>query len=766
MRTVLKIARNELYQLFYSPIAWLLLVVFLVQPAIHFFDSLEHLSRLQSFDGSLRGGLTSNLFSGAYSTLGGIVEKAYLYIPLLTMGLIGKEVASGTIRLLLSSPVKVQWIVWGKYLAITVFNLLLVSIAGIFMLLTSYSLNTPDTGLMWSGLLGLFLLLSAFGAIGLFISSLSEYQIVAALGTLILFAAMSYLRNVWQEYDFIRDLTYYLSLEGRVQQFLEGLISTKNLLYYLLIILLFIGFTIIRLRKLIIPASRTIQLVRYSSLVLVVMVIGYFSSRPGWVKYFDNTATRAWTLGPEIQQILHSMNEGPLNITCYVNILDNTFHKGAPARRISDLENWESYQWFKTDIHINYVYYYDSVISDEGFYKQHKEMSLRQVAEKRAKSNKMKIDRFKTPEEMQSLINLKPELNSYVIQLEYQGAKCILRTFNDLLFYPGPAETGAALKRLLDPNVPRIAFLEGHFERPLQMVGDRGFNELAAKIKSRRSLVNQGFDFVSLRLDSTGIPENINAVVIADPRSDFTTLELQQLQRYIDGGGNLLILGEPEKQSILNGLLEKLGLQLMEGQMVQQDVTYSPDYLQAGLSEHANSIYGQLAPYLKYEVGVSMPGVVPISPLKGSPFKFMPVVLNDPSNSWYTRHRLVTDSAVAQFSPEKGDLKLALPLAATLSRKFAGKEQRIAVVGDADFLSNIELNKPHPATANFSLGTGLLSWLCYGEYPVRISKIPPEDNRVTITDKTFSLLYYLVLFALPGILLLTGGLILLRRRKY
>ena len=59
-----------------------------------------------------------------------------------------------------------------------------------------------------TGILGLYLLLCAYGAIGLFMSSLTSYQIVAAIGTLIVLMLLSMVGGWWQSYDFVRDITY------------------------------------------------------------------------------------------------------------------------------------------------------------------------------------------------------------------------------------------------------------------------------------------------------------------------------------------------------------------------------------------------------------------------------------------------------------------------------------------------------------------------------------------------------------------------------
>src|SRR5690606_28313783 len=114
------------------------------------------------------------------------MQKLYLYIPLLTMGLISRETSSGTIKLLYSSPIKVREIVFGKYLAMIVYSLVLVTIVTIFVISGIAQIESPDTGMLMTALLGFFLLLCAYAAIGLFMSSLTTYQVVAAICTFVM----------------------------------------------------------------------------------------------------------------------------------------------------------------------------------------------------------------------------------------------------------------------------------------------------------------------------------------------------------------------------------------------------------------------------------------------------------------------------------------------------------------------------------------------------------------------------------------------------
>src|SRR5215475_9449553 len=114
MKLIFKIAKTELRNLFYSPIAWFLTIAFLVECAVAYTSNLNSCAVEQEMGGSLEylTDLTMRVFNNPYNgVFSSVMQNLYLYIPLLTMGLISREINNGTISLLYSSPVKVRQIV-------------------------------------------------------------------------------------------------------------------------------------------------------------------------------------------------------------------------------------------------------------------------------------------------------------------------------------------------------------------------------------------------------------------------------------------------------------------------------------------------------------------------------------------------------------------------------------------------------------------------------------------------------------------------------
>ena len=131
MKILLRIARTELATMFYSPIAWFIWIVFSYICASDFVSGIESDLTYKEIHGY---GIDpfSITFSQFLHTMGGflqgIVGELYIYTPLLTMGIMSRETASGSIKLLYSSPVNSSQIVLGKYLATMIFGLCMLMI--------------------------------------------------------------------------------------------------------------------------------------------------------------------------------------------------------------------------------------------------------------------------------------------------------------------------------------------------------------------------------------------------------------------------------------------------------------------------------------------------------------------------------------------------------------------------------------------------------------------------------------------------------------
>jgi ABC-2 type transport system permease protein len=631
MRLILKIAKAELRNLFYSPIAWFLTIAFMVQCALTYTKLISNYASTQEMGGmglNYMRQLTSSVFTSSFGLFAGIMQNLYLYIPLLTMGLISREINGGTISLLYSSPVKIREIVFGKYLAMMAYSFLLLLVIGIFMAAGVFDIKAADYRMLLAAALGFYLLLCAYSAIGLFMSSLTSYQIVAAVSTFVMIGVLSYIGTLWQSVDFVRDLTYFLSLSGRTHHMLGGLITTKDVIYFIVIVYIFLGLTIYKLQSGRETKAWYVSTGRCIAIVVSALIIGYISSRPSLIGYWDTTANQDNTLTPNAQQIIKELGDDKLEITAYNNFLDNYSWLGLPEQRNNYLERWEPYLRFKPDIDFHFVNYYDMPLAlGYDLFGSYKGKTIKQIVEQRAKGSDLNMSMFETPEQIQKEIDLKPEMNRFVMKLTYKGRSTFLRIFNDPMVWPSETEVSAAFKRLLQANMPVIAFVNGDGERKIGKKGDREYKTVATDKTFRYALINQGFDVDTLSLNTQDIPDNIKALVIADPQRSLSAAAIQKIQAYIAKGGNLLIAAEPGRQQILNPLLKTLGVQLTNGMLEQESEDYAPTLVLPHLTKNAIGFSKILDKPSVDTLPVSMNGVAGLSYRDTSGFHVQPLLV-------------------------------------------------------------------------------------------------------------------------------------------
>jgi ABC-2 type transport system permease protein len=783
MKIILKVARTELRTLFYSPIAWFLMIVFMIQSGISFFGQMEMVARQIEITGGKQefyGSITDSVFLGQMGMFNNVMGSLYLYIPLLTMSLISREISSGTIRLLYSSPVRIYEIVLGKYIAMMVYSLVLVLIVGIFLVSGMVNIQHAETGMLLSALFGFYLLLCAYSAIGLFMSCLTSYQVVAAISTFVMIGILSYIGTVWQDVDFVRTLTYYLSINGRAQKLLAGLITTREVLYFFIIVYIFLGLSIFKLKAGMESRSRTVKTMRYLAVVASALVIGYISSIPGLIGYWDATFNKSRTLTPRVQQIVKNLRDAPLKVTAYANLIERNYYLGAPTYYNSYKARWEPYFRFNQNIILDKVMYYDTVPSPE-FAKRNAGKSTKDLAHQYSRIMNIDLKEMLTPEQIRKQIDLSGEGNRYVMKLQWKDRTTFLRVFDDIFVWPSETEVAAALLRLQQATLPKIAFVNSELEREAGKSGDRDYEILTNRPSFRHSLINQGFDVMSISLESDSIPADISALVIADPRTGLSLEAMKKLKKYTGDGGNLLISGEPGKQVVLNPFLKELGVQLNEGMILQESANDAPDFISAFVDKKAGAFYKPLEYVIEDSLKLTMPGAIGISYSNDGPFTIQPLATTDGRTSWSHHKPLdlatITRASILQpvtshrdslgtifFSEPDGDVRGPVPTVVALSRKINGKEQHIVVAGDADFLSNKELSRPQ-RTANFIFSTSLFRWITARGFPIDTSRPEPRDKKVDTTLDQLKLQRIICLWVLPALLALFASILLIRRKR-
>ena len=243
---ILIIARREIAALFLSPLAWVMLAVMQVLLAYMFLVQLDNFFLLQPRLLQLENvpGVTDIVIAPLFSLAAVIL---LMIMPLITMRAIAEEKRNKTFSLLLSSPISLTEIVLGKFLGLLLFILILVCL--LMLMPLSLFVGAPiDIGKLFSIFIAMLLLLSSFAAIGLYISSLTESQTIAAVGS---FGALLMLWIIdWTgKAAGNQRVISYLSPLQHHQSMLEGVFDTADLAYYLIFITVFLVLTIRQLER-------------------------------------------------------------------------------------------------------------------------------------------------------------------------------------------------------------------------------------------------------------------------------------------------------------------------------------------------------------------------------------------------------------------------------------------------------------------------------------------------------------------------------------
>jgi ABC-2 type transport system permease protein len=242
MRNILAIVERELRAYFNSPIAYVVLTIFLFLSGIFFRSILAQVMQM-----ALISQMQAQQLGPRPLDMPGMVSRGFLstmsvillfIMPMLTMALFSEEKKRGTIELLLTAPLTDLQVVLGKFFAAGAFYMILLASTWIPMGVL-YLYGTPASGPILTAYLGLLLYGLAILAIGLFISTLTENQIIAAVlsfGTImVLWLVDVVAQNAESTWN--KNLLSYLSILSHLDDFMKGVLATSHVIFYISLVL-------------------------------------------------------------------------------------------------------------------------------------------------------------------------------------------------------------------------------------------------------------------------------------------------------------------------------------------------------------------------------------------------------------------------------------------------------------------------------------------------------------------------------------------------
>jgi ABC-type uncharacterized transport system involved in gliding motility auxiliary subunit len=439
-------------------------------------------------------------------------------------------------------------------------------------------------------------------------------------------------------------------------------------------------------------------LMRLQSMLFTLLFVGvigmlaWLSTQYVWQA--DWTAGARNTISADTRKLLGTL-DAPVNITAYVG------EDALLRQQIRDLVG--SYQRFKPDITLEFI-------NPDTVPEQVRELGI---------------------------------TSGGAIVVSYRGASENIKAL-------GEQHLSNALLRLSRQQERWIVFVTGHGERPPGGETNYGMGLFAAELERK------GLKVQTVNLAETAIPANTSVLVLASPRVELLPGEVAALQDYIERGGNLLWLTEPDGPRSLAPLADALGIFALPGRVV--DAT-------SAMFGVENPSFVVVTGYPNHPVTREM-AMVSVYP------EAVALEIND-TTQWHAVPLLTTlERSWTELGELEGEIRydpdtderagpLDIGIALVRSRPDGGDEQRVVVVGDGDFLSNTYLGN----AGNLDLGLNLVTWLSHDDAFMDIRVRGAPDTALVMDPGTTAVIGLGFLVGLPLLLLVAGLVIWLRRRR-
>ncbi len=298
-----------------------------------------------------------------------------------------------------------------------------------------------------------------------------------------------------------------------------------------------------------------------------------------------------------------------------------------------------------------------------------------------------------------------------------------------------------------------LVFTEGHGERTPLNQANFNLSTWGETLKKK------GFSLQSLNLiKHSAIPDNTAAIVIASPETPWLEGEMTLIKDYISNGGNLLWLADPNNHHHLSSLAEQLGINFIPGTVIDPntDLLGISDPRIVLVTDYANHSISQAT-----TSATLFPQATAIEQTTDNNWQYLPL-LTTAENTW-------SDSQTSSEMPTEfdngvdtmGPLNLAYLMTRASQSDEHEKEQRIAVIGDSDFLSNSFIGN----ASNLELGLALANWLVQDDNLISIPIKTTIDNQLDLSQRQSLVIGLGFLAGLPVFLLSIGLVIWWQRRK-
>jgi ABC-2 type transport system permease protein len=234
VRAFFPIFKRELFSFFVTPLAWVLITVFLLVQGMHFFLIVDHFANLRA---EVSDQTPLQAFFGNTVLLYLVL---FLLVPAMTMRTFAEERRSGTIESLMTAPVSSASVVLAKYAA-TLVTYLAMWLPTLLYLVILRRTGEIDWGVAASAYLGVTLVGAGYLSIGQLMSAVTSSQFLALVMTALMILALFILglgEFVAQQGTLLHDVCSYVSVWAHMNDFASGVIDSRRLVYYACVVAL------------------------------------------------------------------------------------------------------------------------------------------------------------------------------------------------------------------------------------------------------------------------------------------------------------------------------------------------------------------------------------------------------------------------------------------------------------------------------------------------------------------------------------------------
>lgn len=657
----------------------------------------------------------ANCLVGGYPVFGAILSSVYfvllIIVPVLTMRSMAEEKRQKTDQLLMTAPVSLWKIVLGKYLAMVTVFLIPMAILCLYplILLRFGSVSLP---MAYTAILGYTLFGAACLAIGLFLSAVTESQVIAAVltfGVLFFLNMASGIANVIGASGLLASILNALCIYQPFINFVQGMFDLTGILYYMTVIVLALFLTVQLLQKK--HGTYRVSMVVFACVaaVLVNLTAGKLPSQ--YLKY-DVSDQKLFTTGDQTAEIVKGLDE---DITLY--LIAQQGSEDATLQELLDryagLSSRIKVETKDPVLYPNFVSQYTSENLSEN--------SVLVVGQNRSKA----VDYY----------------DIYQYSMDYSTYSSSLSSFD------GEGQITSAIAYVTAENMPVVYTLAGHDEA-----------ELSTTVTS--SIEKENIELKSLSLlTEEAVPEDAKAVIIYGAISDISEDEKNKLEAYMEQGGQMvLLLGYTDKDTPnLDSLLGDYGITLADGLVLEGDSQHHlPNYPYYLLPDIQSSAYTSdvSSRYVLLAFAQGMTEAADIS----EDLTYESLLTTSAKS--YSKTNLESEN----LDQEEGDIAGPFDLGAVVTKTIDEDTEAKLIVFSSETLLDEQVDSM-VSGGNSTLFLNVMSQLVDHESTVSIEPKSMSTEYLTVPAGSAIFWGSLTIILIPLLLLATGGIIWFGRRK-